>query len=74
MTPLGVRYLHTQELLSYGCAEFVHESFAENRKVWVIDVDHIEGEILCSGIVKISEGNRKRYISNWLNWLPSETL
>jgi hypothetical protein len=72
--PLGCRYLHTQELLPYDYVEFVHEASAENREVWVINVDHIKGECLCSGIVKISEGYRKRYLSNWLDWFSSETL
>jgi hypothetical protein len=61
-------------LLSYDCVEFVHEASAENRKVWVIDVDHIKGNSLCPGIVKISEGYRKRYLPNWLNWFSSKTL
>jgi hypothetical protein len=72
--PLRSRYLHTKELLSYGCVEFVHESSAKNHEIRVIDVNDIEGEVLCSGIVKISEGDRERYLSNWLDWLPSETL
>jgi hypothetical protein len=40
--PFGCWYLHTQELLSYGCIEFVHETSAENREIWVIDVNHIK--------------------------------
>jgi hypothetical protein len=51
-----------------------NEASAENRKVRVIDVDHIKGKSLCLGIVKISEGYRKRYLSNWLDWFSSETL
>jgi hypothetical protein len=46
----------------------------KNREVWVINVDHIKGEIFCSGIVEISEGNRKRYLSDWLDWFSSKTL
>jgi hypothetical protein len=72
--PLGCMYLHTQALLPYDYVEFVHEASAENREIWVIDVNHIEGEIFCSGIVKISEGNRERYLSNWLNWFSFEPL
>jgi hypothetical protein len=60
--------------LSYDCVEFVHEASAKNRKVRVIDVDHIKDESLCSGIFKISEGYRKSYLSNWLDWFPSETM
>jgi hypothetical protein len=72
--PLGCRYLHTQELLPDDCIEFVHEFSAENHEVSVINVDHIKGESLCSGIVEISEGNKKRYLSDWLYWFSSETL
>jgi hypothetical protein len=53
--PLGCSYLHAQELLPYDCIKFVHEASAENRVVWVINVDHIKDEGLCSGIVEISE-------------------
>jgi hypothetical protein len=70
----GRWYLHTQELLSYDCIEFVHETSAENREIWMIDVNHIKGESFCSGVVKISERYGKRYFSNWLDWFSSETL
>jgi hypothetical protein len=72
--PLRCRYLHTQELLSYGCIEFVHESSAKNREIRMIDVNDIESEVFCLDVVKISEGDREQYLSNWLDWLPSETL
>jgi hypothetical protein len=60
--PLGCRYLHAQELLPYDYVKFVHETSAENREVWVINVDHIKGESLCYGVVEISEGYMKRYL------------
>jgi hypothetical protein len=72
--PFGCWYLHAQELLSYDCIEFVHETSAENREIWVIDVNHIKSEGLCSGVIKISERYGKGYFSNWLDWLSSETL
>jgi hypothetical protein len=50
--PFGRWYLHTQELLSYDCIELVHETFAENHEVWMIDVNHIKDEGFCSGVVK----------------------
>jgi hypothetical protein len=65
--PFGCWYLHTQELLSYDCIKFVHETSAENREVWVIDVNYIKSESFCSGIVKISERYKKRYFSNWFD-------
>jgi hypothetical protein len=40
----------------------------------MIDVDHIKGESFCYGVVKISEGYGKRYLSNLLDWFSSETL
>jgi hypothetical protein len=72
--PFGCWYLHTQELLSYNCIEFVPETSAKNHEIWVIDVNHIKGETFCSGVVKISERYWKGYFSNWLDWFPSETL
>jgi hypothetical protein len=60
--------------LSYDCIEFVHETSAENREIWVIDVNHIKSESFCSGVVKISERYGKGYFSNWLDWFSSETL
>jgi hypothetical protein len=65
--PFGCWYPYTQELLSYDCIEFVHETSAENREIWVIDVNHIKSESFYSGIVKISEGYEKGYLSNWLD-------
>jgi hypothetical protein len=70
----GYWYLHAQELLSYDSVGFVHESSAENREIWMIYVNHIESDSFYSGVVKISERHWKGYISNWLDWLSSETL
>jgi hypothetical protein len=70
----GRWYLHAHKLLPYESVEFVHESFAENREIWMIYINHIESESLCSGIVEISERYWKGYFSNWLDWLSSETL
>jgi hypothetical protein len=70
----GYWYLHAQKLLSYDNVEFVHESSAENHGIWMIYINHIESESFCSGVVKISERYWKRYFSNWLDWLSSETL
>jgi hypothetical protein len=67
-------YLHAQELLPYDYVKFVHEASAENGEVWLINVDHIKDESLYSGVVEISEGYRKRYLSNWFDWFSSETL
>jgi hypothetical protein len=72
--PFGCWYLHAQELLSYDCIEFVHETSTKNREIWVIDVNHIESESFRSGVVKVSERYRKGYFSNWLDWLSFETL
>jgi hypothetical protein len=63
----GRWYLHAQELLPYDSVEFVHESSAENREIWMIYINHIESESFCSGIVKISERYWKGYFSNWLD-------
>jgi hypothetical protein len=67
-------YLHAQELLPYDSVKFVHESSVKNREIWMIYINHIEGESFCSGIVQISERYWKRYFSNWLDWLSSEAL
>jgi hypothetical protein len=40
----------------------------------MIYVNHIESETFCSGVVKICERYWKKYFSNWLDWLSSETL
>jgi hypothetical protein len=73
MTPLGAGiFMHKNCCIM--TVEFVHETSAKNRKVWVINVDHIKGESLCSGIVEISKGYRKRYFSHWLDWFSFETL
>jgi hypothetical protein len=53
--PFGRWYIRTQELLSNDCIKFVHETSTENREIWMINVNHIKGEGLCSGIVLISE-------------------
>jgi hypothetical protein len=50
--------MHNQ-LLPYDRVELVHESSAENREIRVINVNHIEGETLRSGVFEISEGNRE---------------
>jgi hypothetical protein len=70
----GCWYLHAQELLSYDYVEFVHETFAENREIWMIYINHIKSESFYSGVVKISERYRKRYFSDWLDWFSFETL
>jgi hypothetical protein len=49
--PFGRWYLHTQELMSYDCIKFVHETSAKNREVRMINVNHIKCEGLCSGVV-----------------------
>jgi hypothetical protein len=43
----GRWYLHAQELLSYDSVEFVHESSANNREIWMIYVNHIESKSFC---------------------------
>jgi hypothetical protein len=66
-------HLHAQEALPYDCIEFVHETSAENREVWMVHINHIKSESICSSVVKDPERYRKRYFSYWLDWFPSET-
>jgi hypothetical protein len=57
---------HTQELLPYHDTELVYEPSTEDCEVWMIHVDDIKFKTPCSSTVKISERDRKSYLSRWL--------
>jgi hypothetical protein len=46
-------------MLPYDSIKLVHETSAENREVWVVNVNYIESETFRSGILEISEANRE---------------
>ena len=50
------RYFHTQIAHVDGCIELVYEPSTEDGIIWIVEIDHVKGYILCSRIFLTSKG------------------
>jgi hypothetical protein len=66
-------HFHTEIAHVDGYIEFVCKASAKDRIVWVVEVDDIEGHILYSCILLISEGDRQRNFPQGFNPFASKT-
>ena len=66
-------HLHAKVAHVDGYIELVCKASAEDRIVWVVEVNDVEGHILCSSILLVSKGYRQRNFLQGINFISSET-